>query len=63
MGMSRAIAGDAELMKEIAYFARNDAFEFQAPEEIGLLFLGRSQQSRLRGRELGKDFAELAKLE
>ena len=41
------VAGDAELVKEIADFARNDAFEFEAAEKIGLLFLGRCQQAGL----------------
>jgi hypothetical protein len=37
MAVRSAITGDAELVKEIAHLARNDAFELEAAEEIGLL--------------------------
>ena len=35
VAVRRAIAGDAELVKEIANLARNDAFELETAEEIG----------------------------
>ena len=59
MVVGRAVAGDAELMKEFAYFARNNTLELQPPQKVGLRFFGRGQQTRFCGRQLSQDFAEL----
>jgi hypothetical protein len=50
-------------VKEICYLRRQNPFETQATEQIGLGFITRFIKTRLRRDELGQQFAELAKLD
>jgi len=61
--VGRLVAGDPELMEQFSNLARHHLFEFEAPEQVGLLFVGRRQEARFRRRELGEEFSELAKLD
>ena len=58
MAMGCAVSRDAELVKEVADFSRNDPLEFQPAEKICLLLLRRGQKTRFRGRQLSEDFTD-----
>src|SRR5579883_545796 len=59
----RAVAGHAELVKEIADFPRYNAVEFQTAEKVGLGLFRRGQETRFRCRQLSQDLAELTEFD
>jgi hypothetical protein len=62
VGSDGTVTYDADLMKQVCRLVGKDALEFQAPEELGLLFWRRRKHTRFGRRQLRQDFAELAKL-
>ncbi len=58
-----AIAGDAQLMKEVAGFAGHNTRDLQAPQQVGMGLLSGGKQAGAGGGELGERFAELAELD
>ena len=61
--VSRPVACDAELVKEVRGFTRKNAFEFQASQQIGLRFFRRSKKSCACRSRLSEQFSELPKLD
>jgi hypothetical protein len=58
-----AVAGDADLVKEVGGLTRQEAFEFQPAQQVGLRFFRRSKKSCTCGGCLGEQLTELAELD
>jgi len=63
MRMGGVIAGDAQLVEEIARLARHGPLDFQAHEEFGEGLVGLGVEAHARGELLRQELRELAELD
>jgi hypothetical protein len=61
--MGGAVAGSAQLVKEINDILRGCPFDLEAAEQVGLRLFGGGKEAGARGDLLGKLFAPLAQLD
>jgi D-serine deaminase-like pyridoxal phosphate-dependent protein len=63
MSMGSLVSGDAQLVKEVAGFARQRVVDLQALQEIGEGLVRCREQADTRGKLLCKPLRELAQLD